>query len=82
MTSETQERGAGLKCVHHWLIEAAIGTVSSGHCTRCGVSRSFANSQDSVMWERTNTLRASVQSGVRRSKPSEIMLSDESAEEL
>ena len=82
MTSETQERGAGLQCVQHWLSEAGSGTESRGQCTRCGVARSFANAQDAVMWEGTDTLRAPVRSGVRRSKPSEIMLSDESAEEL
>jgi hypothetical protein len=64
-------------CVHHWVIDAPSGRESSGRCKRCGATRNFANSTESVMWEQTNTLRSSLRSGVRVSKPSEIMLSDE-----
>jgi hypothetical protein len=82
MTSETQERTAqAATCVHHWLIEAPNGRESAGRCKRCGVSRSFTNSTEAVMWEQTNTLRNPLRSGVRVSKPSEIMLSDETGED-
>ena len=82
MTSETQERTAQpATCVHHWIIEAPNGRESSGRCKRCGIARSFNNSTEAVMWEQTNTLRNPLRSGVRASKPSEIMLSDETGEE-
>jgi hypothetical protein len=82
MTSETQERTAqAATCVHHWLIEAPNGRESTGRCKRCGIERAFTNSTEAVMWEQTNTLRNPLRSGVRVSKPSEIMLSDETGEE-
>ena len=78
MTSEAIERTATqATCVHHWLIEAPNGRESTGRCKRCGIARSFTNSTEAVMWEQTNTLRNSLRSGVRISKPSEILLSDD-----
>lgn len=77
MTSEAREHTTQVAtCVHHWLIEAPNGRESEGRCKRCGVLKSFTNSTEAVMWEQTNTLRT-VRSGVRASKPSEIVLSDE-----
>ena len=64
-------------CVHHWIIDAPSGRESGGRCKRCGVTRNFSNSTESVMWEQTNTLRNSLRFGIRISKPSEIVLSDE-----
>ncbi len=82
MTSETREHTApATNCVHHWLIEAPNGRESVGTCNRCGTVRSFTNSTEAVMWEQTNTLRNTVRGGVRLSKPSEIMLSDEVSED-
>ena len=82
MTSEARERTAQAStCVHHWLIEAPNGRESQGRCKRCGVVKAFTNSTEAVMWEQTNTLRNTVRSGIRASKPSEIMLSDETSEE-
>ncbi len=82
MTSETREHTAqSATCVHHWLIEAPNGRESVGRCSRCGTAKSFTNSTEAVMWEQTNTLRNSLRSGVRASKPSEILLSDEVSEE-
>lgn len=82
MTSEAREHTAqAATCVHHWLIDAPNGRESVGHCSRCGKERSFTNSTEAVMWEQTNTLRTSLRSGVRVSKPSEILLSDEVADE-
>jgi hypothetical protein len=82
MTIETQERTAqAATCVHHWIIEAPNGRESTGRCKRCGIERAFTNSTEAVMWEQTNTLRNPLRSGVRVSKPSEIMLSDEEGEE-
>jgi hypothetical protein len=81
MTSEARERTSQVgTCVHHWIIEAPSGRESIGRCKRCGVTKNFANSTESVMWEQTNTLRNSLRSGVRISKPSEILLSDETSE--
>jgi hypothetical protein len=82
MTSEARERTASVgTCVHHWIIEAPSGRESVGRCKRCGTTKNFANSTESVMWEQTNTLRNSLRSGVRISKPSEILLSDEVSED-
>jgi hypothetical protein len=60
-------------CVHHWMIEAPKGRESRGVCKNCGQIRNFANSNEHVMWEQTNTIRNSI----RVSRPSEIRLSDE-----
>ena len=68
-------------CVHHWIIEAPDGRESMGSCKHCGVAKEFSNSNESVMWEQTNSLRneARTSSGAssRFSKPAEIRLSDE-----
>lgn len=82
MTSEVRERTAqAATCVHHWIIDAPNGRESVGRCKRCNIVRSFTNSTEAVMWEQTNTLRNSIRSGVRASKPSEILLSDETTDE-
>jgi len=82
MTSEARERTAPVStCVHHWIIEAPSGRESVGRCKRCNATKNFANSTESVMWEQTNTLRNPLRSGVRISKPSEILLSDEMGED-
>ena len=64
-------------CVHHWIIDAPNGRESVGSCKHCGVTKGFANSTESVMWEQTNTLRNDVREASRFSKPAEIRLSDE-----
>ncbi len=66
------------KCVHHWAIETPNGRESEGVCKRCGVRRSFSNSNDSVMWEQTNTLRSDLnRGGWRSSKQNDVALADE-----
>lgn len=77
MVSEPSTRQAHTKCVHHWIIESPSGRESSGMCKRCGSKRSFNNSTESVMWERTNTLRNDLASTIRVPRPSEMRLSDE-----
>ena len=77
MTSDTQAQTSAATCVHHWLIDAPSGRESTGVCKRCGATKHFANSTENVMWDQSNTLRNSLRSGVRVSKPSEILLSDE-----
>ncbi len=68
----------GPKCVHHWAIETPNGRESLGVCKRCGTRRSFSNSNDSVMWEQTNTLRSDFnRGGSRSSKITEVALADE-----
>ncbi len=68
----------GPKCVHHWAIETPNGRESEGVCKRCGTRRSFSNSNDSVMWEQTNTLRNDLnRGGWRSSKLNEVALADE-----
>ena len=64
-------------CVHHWQIDTPNGRESRGVCKRCGVAKKFSNSNESVMWELTNTLRADRRDSSRFSKPSEIVLSDD-----
>lgn len=69
---------AGPKCVHHWAIETPNGRESEGVCRRCGLRRSFSNSNDSVMWEQTNTLRNDLnRGGWRSSKVNDVALADE-----
>lgn len=75
--STASTRKAQKNCVHHWRIEAPNGRESQGVCKRCGMTKSFANSNESVMWEQTNTLRADLRDSARFSKPSEIVLSDD-----
>ena len=74
--SRTATQG-GPKCVHHWIIETPNGRESQGVCKRCGAKKEFANSNESVMWEQTNTLRNDLRESTRYSKTAEIRLSDE-----
>jgi len=37
-------------CPHHWVIDRPNGPLSKGVCQRCGESREFSNSIDSVPW--------------------------------
>ena len=71
-------RPSAKTCVHHWRIESPNGRESEGVCKRCGATKAFANSNESVMWEQTNTLRNEAnRSGMRTSKVSEVSLADE-----
>ena len=80
--SEAKSRGgaasAARNCVHHWAIESPNGRESRGVCRRCGSERSFANSTESVMWEQSNTLRATP-SPFRVSPTTNVRLADEVA---
>lgn len=74
---EANTPAAGV-CIHHWVIQPPNGRTSPGVCKRCGEHRDFANANESVMWEQTNTLRNSPTSGLRSlPRPSEVRLSDE-----
>ena len=65
-------------CVHHWRIESPNGRESQGVCKRCGAIKAFANSNESVMWEQTNTLRNDAnRASMRTSKVSEVALAEE-----
>lgn len=64
-------------CVHHWRIDSPNGRESVGTCKRCGATRVFSNSNDSVMWEQTNTLRSDLSGRYRSSKINEVTLADE-----
>ena len=75
--STVTARKSRKNCVHHWQIDAPNGRESRGVCKRCGVTKKFSNSNESVMWEQTNTLRADLRDSARFSKPSEIVLSDD-----
>ncbi len=76
---EPEAQATDPKCVHHWAIETPNGRESMGVCKRCGIRRSFSNSNDAVMWEQTNTLRSDLnRSGWRSSKVTEVALADES----
>ena len=33
-------------CLHHWIIEPAVGPVSAGSCQKCGEVKEFKNSID------------------------------------
>ena len=77
-SNSTKSARKTANCVHHWIIDAPAGRESVGSCKHCGVTKGFANSTESVMWEQTNTLRNDVREAARFSKPAEIRLSDES----
>lgn len=86
VTTETKERvksapegkrSSSRKCVHHWIIDSPNGRQSAGLCKRCGKKRSFANSNEAVMWEHTNTLRNNAGSAFRISRTTDVRLSDE-----
>ena len=77
MTNKVTERKSTKNCVHHWIIDSPNGRESSGACKRCGLERNFANSTEQVMWEQTNTIR----NPLRVSRPAEIRLSDEAADD-
>ena len=66
------------KCVHHWIIGTPSGRESVGNCKHCGTKKTFPNSNESVMWEKTRTLRNDIRQAERFSRPAEILLSDES----
>jgi hypothetical protein len=38
-------------CQHHWLIDTPKGSLSQGHCKRCGEKREFRNSAQDHLWE-------------------------------
>ncbi|MFA7248571.1 MAG: hypothetical protein WC273_02975 [Dehalococcoidia bacterium] len=80
-TEQPQEQAAkpaAKGCVHHWRIESPNGRESQGVCKRCGAVRAFANSNESVMWEQTNTLRNDAnRAPMRTSKVAEVGLADE-----
>ncbi|PZC40191.1 MAG: hypothetical protein DK305_001026 [Chloroflexi bacterium] len=44
-------------CKHHWVISSPQGKDSKGSCKLCGREKVFSNSSESIMWEKTNTLR-------------------------
>ena len=44
-------------CKHHWVISPPQGKDSRGSCKLCGKKKVFSNSSESIMWEKTNTLR-------------------------
>ena len=69
-------RPAALGCAHYWMIEPASGPCSAGTCTRCGVTREFRNSTESVMWERSED-RADRLVGLDATTRGEIRLSDD-----
>ena len=45
-------------CAHHWVIPPSNGPMSEGVCQRCGESREFSNSIDSVPWAISQRSRA------------------------
>ena len=59
---------------HHWVIDAPNGRKSRGSCKNCGAKRAFANSSESVMWERSNTLRSDLRI---TNRPQTMRLSDD-----
>lgn len=65
-------------CVHHWRIESPNGRESRGVCKRCGATKAFSNSNESVIWEQTNTLRNDAnRSAMRTSKVADVSLAEE-----
>lgn len=75
MTSEA--RAQAKTCIHHWVIDAPTGRESRGTCKHCGTAKNFANSNEHVMWEQTNTLRNTL----RVARPADSHLADEFEED-
>lgn len=69
-------RAASLGCAHYWMIEPASGPCSAGTCTRCGATREFRNSTESVMWERSDD-RVARLVGLDGARGPEVRLSDD-----
>lgn len=76
-TTSVAHRPSQARCVHHWVIEAPNGRESRGKCKLCGKAKTFANSNENVMWEQTNTLRNDLRSSIRVPRPEDLALSDE-----
>lgn len=70
------QRPTPLDCAHYWMLESANGPCSAGTCTRCGVTREFSNSTESVMWERSED-RAARPVDFASATKGEIRLSDD-----
>jgi hypothetical protein len=66
---------------HHWLIKPPDGAFSVGHCKRCGVERSFSNSNESASWISDAGTEAVVVRLRRElaSRRAHVQLSDEAA---
>ncbi len=72
---------AGGSHPHHWLIEPPDGAFSVGRCKRCGVERSFANSNEPASWI-SDAGPEAVVVRLRRelaSRRADVQLSDEAA---
>ena len=76
-TTTIERRPTQATCVHHWVIESPNGRESRGKCKMCGKAKVFANSNENVMWEQTNTLRNDLGRSVRVPRPEDLALSDE-----
>ncbi len=70
------QRPATLGCAHYWMIEPASGPCSAGTCMRCGATREFRNSTESVMWERSDDRDARLV-GLGGASEREVRLSDD-----
>ena len=71
-----EPRPTSLGCAHYWMLEPASGPCSAGTCTRCGLTREFRNSTESVMWERSDD-RVAHRAGRRGVTTREVRLSDD-----
>jgi hypothetical protein len=46
-----EQAGTSTVCRHHWVIDTPNGSVSGGHCKRCGTTKEFRNSSEDLMWD-------------------------------
>src|SRR5207244_13436174 len=59
---------------HHWVIETPRGSMSLGHCKRCGEEREFRNSATDHLWEDES---GSGYNAWRGSRPSRAVADDD-----
>src|SRR5947208_15992295 len=73
---QPEAEASAVTCQHHWVIETPRGSMSLGHCKRCGEEREFRNSATDHLWEDES---GSGNNGWRCSRPSRAASDDDEA---
>jgi hypothetical protein len=54
MATVSDPLGASTACIHHWMLESPIGTVTLARCALCGVPREFREPEhEGGYWRRS-----------------------------
>ena len=71
---QPEAEASAVTCQHHWVIETPRGSMSLGHCKRCGEEREFRNSATDHLWEDES---GSGYNAWRGSRPSRAVADDD-----